>query len=176
MKSKEDFLASLEIIKESIKHYDEGQVNFYRVVATELRKLLCDKDPLILKIYPNIYFHKFHSTKLLEDNPNLKDDLRILLPGQIGGLHFIPKFVGQNDLLNLSDWLSQPILIYGEINIFNLIKSVADKEGAHSDKEFNETILLSKLIKFNDTDSYKSIIVGIGEYIINLIKQEYYNK
>jgi hypothetical protein len=47
-----------------------------------------------------------------------------------------------------------------------LIKSVADKESAHSDPDYNETLLQAKIVKYVEDDSHIPAIVALGDYLV----------
>jgi hypothetical protein len=51
----DDFLASLAVLNANIGLFRRGAKDMYRVVATELRKLLCDgKTTLLPRVFENI--------------------------------------------------------------------------------------------------------------------------
>ncbi len=78
-------------------------------------------------------------------------------------------FAQSQTLIPFYEWIKQPIINLN-ITIFELIKSVADKEGAHSDTNYNSTLEHAKLVKYITDDSHIPVIVGIWEYIVAIIK------
>ena len=78
-------------------------------------------------------------------------------------------FAKSQTLISVDEWVKQPIINL-HITIFELIKSVADKEGAHSDIEYNDTLKHAKLVKYITDDSHIPVIVWIWEYIVAIIK------
>jgi len=57
------------------------------------------------------------------------------------------------------------------ITIRQLIKSVANKEGAHSDPKYDPTLRFIKSVKLVDQDIHIKFIVAIGEYILKWLKR-----
>lgn len=68
----------------------------------------------------------------------------------------------------LATWLDQ-YLFNAKITIRELIRSVANKESAHSDKKYNDALDLVKSVKLVDEDIHKQHIVAIGEYILTMM-------
>ncbi len=113
---------SLNIIAQSLKSINSGQTFFYRVIALQLRLILCDTlrvhdevvdISLIRRIEPNIQLHL------------ISWDVDTVLP---------PK------KLSLDDWLSTPIPGTKDepITIRKLIRQVCDTDGgAHIDQRAN---------------------------------------
>lgn len=169
-KSEEDFQASIHIILGALEMYDSGLKDAYRIIATELRKLLCDKNPLIPRVHPSFKLHKLHWTEVLENTPSLIDGLVVMMPGRLsvtsnGTYHFQLTFAKSATLIEPLEWVKQPLLS-PSITIRELIKSVADKEGAHSDPDYNETLVQAKIVKYVQDDSHIPTIVALGDYLV----------
>ena len=109
---------SINILEGSLKMIDSGNVAFYKVVAVELRSLLCDitrrhnkiiNISLALRLAPNLTLHPL---------------------GQNGSFdHALPR-------IPLDEWLQQPIPtgLTPPITIRDLIRKVCDQQGgAHVD-------------------------------------------
>ena len=79
-KTRIDYEASLRVLDANIALFHEGVKDTYRVVATELRKLLCDKKALLPRVFREVKFHKLHSTGLLEKRPDLAKHLAVMMP------------------------------------------------------------------------------------------------
>jgi hypothetical protein len=168
-KSEADFKASLSILGTAIDLYRKGVIDSYRVVATELRKLLCDRDPLLTRVRPGFRLHKFHWTEVLERRQSLANGLVVMMPGRLhvdpeGCSHFELLFAGSGTLVDVERWIEQPFLSPA-VTVRELIKSVADKEGAHSDPDDNETLVRAKLVKYVKEESHRPAIVALGDYI-----------
>jgi hypothetical protein len=173
-KSEEDFQASIRVLRGALSMYESGLRDAYRVIATELRKLLCDRNPLLLRVRPDFKLHKLHWTELLEGCPSLVDGMEIMMPGRLtmksdGTSHFELMFAKSITLLDPKEWVRQPFLS-PSITIWELIKSVADKEGAHSDPDYNETLVRAKIVKYVRDDSHIPAIVALGEYLANWLR------
>jgi hypothetical protein len=168
-KSEQDFQASLRILAAALNMYESGTKDAYRIVATELRKLLCDRNPLLPRVRPDVRLHKLHWTEVLERCPSLADGMQMMMPGRLsvstnGAYHFELMFANSGVLMEPSSWVKQPFLS-PNITLWELIKSVADKEGAHSDPDYNETLLLGKLVTYVQDESHIPAIIALGDYI-----------
>lgn len=173
-KSEDDFQASVRVLQGALAMYDSGLKDAYRVVATELRKLLCDKDPLLVRVRPNLKLHKLHWTEVLESCPSLAEALEVMVPGQSsissdGTYHFELMFAKSMMLMEPEEWIRQPFFS-PSITIRELIKSVADKEGAHSDPDYNETLVRAKMVKYVRDDSHIPAIVALGDYLAKWLR------
>jgi hypothetical protein len=74
------------------------------------------------------------------------------MPGQLtvstnGNYQFELSFAQSETLMSIDDWMQQPVLS-PKISVREIIKSVADKERAHSDPDYNETLVKAKLVTF----------------------------
>ena len=172
----EDCLASRNILAANIGMFHQGNRDLYRVVAVELRKLVCDgKNSLIPRLFPSAGFHPLRGR--LPDH--LKEGLVFQMPAQIrfdgkGGSRIVALFNYRAEPLPLDAWLDQD-LFNSTITIRELIRSVANKESAHSDKNYNDTLNFTRSVKLVDEEIHKQHIVAIGEYLLammtNTIKQ-----
>jgi len=82
------------------------------------------------------------------------------MPGQLtvstnGNYQFELSFAQSETLMSIDDWMQQPVLS-PKISVRELIKSVADKEGAHSDPDYNET-----LVKANWFNTFATIATSL---------------
>jgi hypothetical protein len=68
------------------------------------------------------------------------------------------------------EWLNQDIVLPG-VTIKKFIKSISDKEGAHSDPDIEEIIKKMNGIKIGKEETYMYVIVAIGEYIAGIIHE-----
>lgn len=168
-KSEIDFQASIKMLRSALRMYYSGKIEAYLWIAIELRKLICDKDALLPRVRPNLRLHKLHWTELLEQSPSLAESLEMMMPGRLhvssdGVSRFELLFAKSGELLSPKDWVNQP-MFSPSITIWELVKSVADKEAAHSDPEFNETLVRSKMVKYAKEESHVPAIVALGDYI-----------
>ena len=65
-KSEADFRASLRILSKAVNDYFGGFEDAYRIVAVELGLLLCDRNPLLPRVRPELQLHKLKWTEVLE--------------------------------------------------------------------------------------------------------------
>jgi hypothetical protein len=173
-KSEDDFQASVVVLQEALRMYDSGERDAYRLIATELRKLLCDRDPLLPRVRPGLKLHKLHWTQVLEGCPSLAEGLEVMMPGQLtvsrdGTYDFELVFAQPTALVGPTEWVGQPFLS-PSITVWELIKSVADKEGAHSDRDYNETLVRAKMVKYVRDDSHIPAVVALGRYLTKWLR------
>jgi hypothetical protein len=175
-KLESDYCASLSLLETATELYEHGNAHAYRSVAVELRKLLCDSpSPLLTRVHPEFQLPLLHWPGLLKDYPNLADGLTILVPGRLEfDKHGRPKtkllIHRSRQMLDLSEWLEQP-LFNARITIRELIKSVADKEGAHADPEYNATLRHARSVKYRNEHSHESTTVAIARFLLLFLKQ-----
>ena len=85
-----------------------------------------------------------------------------------GGSRITELFDQKAEPIPLQDWLDQEFFSE-KITIKELIRSVADKVSAHSDKDYNDTLELTRRIKLVGEDVHKQHIVAIGEYVLGIM-------
>jgi hypothetical protein len=173
MKSLHDLEASLAVISSNVTAYYAGNVHAYRPVAVELRKLLCDTqaktdNSLIKRLYP--YFR----LRPLSDNQNRIDKHTVLyIPGRMsfdgkGGSNMSELFNEAAPSLSLDAWLEQRLFDYAT-TIREFIRSVADKEGAHSDKSYNPILRKTKSVALANNALVASAILSIGRCVVKAL-------
>ena len=176
-KSLHDLEASLAVISSNVKAYQGGNIHTYRPVAVELRKLLCDTkgktdNSLIKRLLPNFRLRP------LSGNQNKIDEHTVLyILGQIdgrGGSNLSKLFNESAQSLQLDEWLEQK-LFDSTMTIKSFIRSVADKEGAHSDTSYNKVLVKTKSVFLaNDALAAKAILV-IGRYVVKTLALQMVN-
>jgi len=178
-KNKQDLINSFKLLETHMKTYEEGNFLIYQSMAVELRKLLCETNPspLLNRVIPNFKLHKLNFSKILENTPSLLEGLQNIMPGRMEKINktipiFTLLFSKENEEMIINDWVDQ-IFFNEKISIRELIKSVADKEGAHSDKNYNNTLLYCKSWSFNDVESHILGIYAISKYVLAVFKKEY---
>lgn len=183
-KTIEDFVASMLILEENVERFQEGFKPSYRVLATELRKLLCDRNQgknisLLPRIDADLKYHKLQITKVIENLRSLPEGLpagfAVALPGRLyvteKHRRFKLLFAEPHEMMKLEPWLDQHFLgpVDSGLSIRSFIKAIADKEGAHSDSEYGESLEATKQIKYAEDDSRQHCIVGIATYLVEWI-------
>ena len=169
-KAVEDFRASRNILAASIGLFNTGHRDLYRIVAVELRKLLCDgRSSLLPRLVPSPGLHPL----LWRLPASLLRDAIFMTPATVtfdgqGKSNIVALFDRAAPMIPLEAWLDQP-LFSAHITIRVLIRSVADKEAAHADRSYNEALILSRSVKLVDEDIHKQHIVAIGEYVLELM-------
>jgi hypothetical protein len=173
-KSEADFQASVGVLERALADYDSGARDAYRVIATELRKLLCDRNPLLPRVRPGLKLRKLRLTQILEGCPSLAEGVEVMVPGQLsissdGTYDFELVFAQPITLMEPTKWARQPFLS-PSITVWKLVKSVADKEGAHSDPHYDETLMRAKRVKYVRDGSHIPAIVALGRYLTKRLR------
>lgn len=176
-KALEDLFSSLEQLETSAELFHQGKKSFYRSVAVQLRLLFCDvsgRKGLIKRIFSQSAFHPVKESLLQHLSDEAKKSLVFYSPATInfdgkGGAKIVSLFNTRGRPLPLDVWLQQPLLNLG-INIEELIRSVADKEGAHSDPDYNATLKFTRKAKVINDSSHSHYIIAIGEYVSSQLR------
>ncbi len=182
-----DLRHSMDILESNIELFHAGKTSMYRVVAAQLRLLLCDyyrgKDiSLMPRIFKQVKLHPVRGSMTKEQDEEWKqkfghsfyDGIIFQMPALVsfdgkGGSKVEAVFDERRKPIDLNEWLDQ-MLFSKEITIRQLIKSVANKESVHSDEDYDKTLITTKSIKLVDEDIHVKFIVGIGEYILKVLK------
>lgn len=149
----EEAVECFNVIDTCLKCIYAGETHMCRVLAVQLRILLCEKKPkpLLLRLLPDIKISELKEVKYInfnEDNNNIEnltidtyiDSLIIEMPFEI--MHFFNgiedcSVIYGNNVIELEKWVDQIVTAYPvPITIRKLIKLVAEKGGgAHVDKK-----------------------------------------
>ena len=172
-KSLHDLEASLSVISTNIAAYHTGNTHAYRPVAVELRKLLCDTmgktdNSLIKRLLPD-----FRLRPLAGNQSKIDEHTTMYIPGQIsfdgrGGGSLSQLFNENAPSLILDEWLEQKLFDF-TTTIRTFIRSVADKEGAHSDPAYNKVLGKTKsVILANDVLTAQAIL-SMGRHVVKTL-------
>lgn len=189
-------LECFNIIETCLKCIYAGETHMCRVLAVQLRILLCEKKPkpLLLRLLPDIKISKLKEVKYINlneynNNENLSigtysDSLIMEMPFET--MHFFNgiedcSVVYGNDVIELEKWVDRIITAYPvPITIRKLIKLVAEKGGgAHVDK--NQEPLLEALrrigpFKLNIGDliiiALSKVVQKISFYLIQMYESQ----
>lgn len=96
--------------------------------------------------------HKLHWTEILEKTPSLAEGLVMIMLGQLsidknGLSNFQLTFARSQTLISVEEWVKQPFFNV-KFTVWELIKSVADKEAAHSDIDYDQNLLFAKHVQY----------------------------
>jgi len=96
--------------------------------------------------------HKLYWTEILEKTPSLAEGLVMIMPGQLsidknGLSNFQLTFARSQTLISVEEWVKQPFFNV-KFTVWELIKSVADKEAAHSDIDYDQNLLFAKHVQY----------------------------
>lgn len=168
----EHFNASLQVIGVNVGAYYGGARHAYRPIAAELRKLLCDSQSrrdisLLPQYFPGIQLHPLVGSQLMVDEHTfLYIPSRMSFDGR-GSSEMEMLFNESGPTLPVSEWLDQRLFSY-KMTLRDFIRSVADKEGAHADKEPNDALKLTKSVFFpGDETLAAKAIIAIARYLVN---------
>jgi len=135
---------SLRIIKRCLQLIEEGELQFYRVIAVQLRMLLCDSTrqhgkvvniSLLPRLLPEIKLHAMDKQgHVTSDQPDLP----------------------------LNEWLAQPLTVHSlkTLTIRELVRRICDQDGgAHYDPKPNT--------RLDDTENNKKWMTQLGSYLVH---------
>ncbi len=194
-KTVRDLHETVRILIDTIELCRAGRRHHYQTIAVQLRKLLCDKSrgedqSLLFRVMPDLKFQAF---------PDIPSEARDLIDagGTMPGkklVTYCPSVICSHipgvyalideDTARISvrDWLEQLILcgdttkgIFSTITVRQLIRSVADTIGAHSDLVYNPSLALGMETKTDGyaegEDIFISLTIALGEYVTGEITE-----
>jgi len=163
--------AALQVIGLNAQAYYGGALHAYRPIAAELRKLLCDyqrgKDNSLLpQCFPGIRLHRLvGSPEMIDEHTSLYIPCEMRFDGK-GGSDIVRLFDESGPMLAPGEWLDQK-LFANVVTLRELIRLVADKEGAHADEHHNDALRLTKSVRFPGDESLAAkAVVAIARYIV----------
>jgi hypothetical protein len=183
-KLKQDYEYSLKLIEDCVSQILNGKYWYIKTLSTELYTLLIDrgnrKRPLILEVLPELKLHPVFGTTSENGRPSPMDEIRNILgptgmiyPGMVSFKNgkVTPKwmFDTRQHAIPLEDWLQQPLLSY-EITIYQLIKSVRNKIGAHSDVKYDSTLSQTRFFKIVNYEIDLLGLVSVAEHVLKTVK------
>ncbi|MBI5302474.1 MAG: hypothetical protein HY868_10075 [Chloroflexi bacterium] len=181
-KAEDDLAATVQIMRTNLALYRQGEKQLYRVVAAQLRLLLCDgKNSLLPRLFGGIHLHPmtgYARNKRLDliwkekFGKSFSDDIVFQQPFQVyvgeDGARITQLFNEQLTPIPLEEWLDQPIFKKW-MTVRELIRSVADKESVHSDMAYNETLEFTRSSYLNGEVIHQELLACMGEYILRMI-------
>jgi len=192
-----DLKDTLSLLEDYLRLYWEGKEYHYQGVAVQLRKLCCDTqrgqdNSLLVQLYPEITFHPCNEP----DSEWLKElREKIANPGKSRVIFASPVVFSTDSIgiasvvdeelkpIRLSEWLDEMIHYgttldgqSGEITIRSLIRSIADKVGAHADKNYDEVLNITGTTSSpGPAQEYEKTYIGLvtrlGEYVLRRVRE-----
>jgi hypothetical protein len=178
---------SFRVIDSCLRAYYSGETHMYRPLAGQLRIILCDEKPLLLRIFPTLATTPLRaiSWHAIDDPsafpPGMPPQRIIHEPGQELRLARMPFRVtrfanglqvadldtdSSKPTLRLDRWLDQTITTApNELTVKDVIRLVADKGGgAHVDNHLGEK--LSSLVSTgpHGVGAHQLLMVGFGRW------------
>ena len=130
VKAARDLLAARAILQDSVELYHSGRRHQYRVIATELTKLLSDgKRPLLERVAPGIVLHSIKLPPSFIVDTEGSFFMPMTATFKDGKAKVSDLFVGPP--IPRVEWLDQP-LFTKRLTVKRLLSSVRNKEGSHS--------------------------------------------
>jgi len=168
-----DLEASLAVIQVNVRAFKSGIEHAYRPIAVELRKLLCDMqrktDRSLLKLlFPDLHLHPLRGNQSFVDEYTVLYIPALVYPDGRGGSNIIEFFNESAPSIPIDEWLQQK-LFDNSMTIEGFIRSVANKESAHSDPSYNSTLLKTKSVFLANSSLASQTIVAIGCYIVKAL-------
>lgn len=178
-KSYRDFKAAIQILETSLKAYRDNK-EMYRVVANQLEILLCDRDALIPRLFPDVRFHRlFVKPRSKMDTRNkigknrYKLTFNFVLPGLIDArqnrIKVLTIFDETKKPIKFKSWINQP-LFSKDFTLRDFVKLVRNIEGAHSVPEAPKKFKITKKFFIENDDIARTYITKIGEYVLTQCK------
>lgn len=178
-KSYRDFKATIQILDTSLKAFRANK-EMYRVVATQLGILLCDRNALIPRLFPDARFHRLFvrprskmDTKKKIGKDRYKLTFNFFFPGLIdvreNQIRVLTMFDETKNPIKINHWLDQP-LFSKDFSLRYFIKLVRNKEGAHSDPKAPHKLKTIKKMFIENDDIPQTYITKIGEYVLTQCK------
>lgn len=186
-----ELLACFAVVDSCLDSYYNGNTHMYRPIAGQLRILLCDKSPLLTRVFPNIEFQLLKPIEYLPlDEASLFDnnDARLGVSGKNGEEYRLAKMpflitqisnglqiadielLNDSPLLRLDDWVNQLISFHPcDLSIIQIVKSVADKGGgAHVDNTPDEPLKRMQETGPAGIGFHKLFIIALSRFIQKL--------
>lgn len=163
--------ATLEALARSVRAHYAGSIHSYRSTAASLRALLCDynrgKDVSLLpRCYRNPQLPAIRGEMTTETT--LYIPARMAFDGR-GGCVVSGLFEPNPGNLPIVIWLQQPIMD-PNTTIKEFIRSVADKEGAHTDEDRGKTLEKSHSVMLGSRHTLTSqFVVAIADIVVDYI-------
>lgn len=147
------FNESLQILQANLTAYRQGCKFCYRVLAVQLRILLCDRKRVHNRWMPNALFNRI--------DPNLRLH-PVTRSFQEDGMYLVDTDLAP---IPLSDWLLDPIQLPSRkiVSLGQGIRWVCDRDGgAHVDPE-----ILESDDSVKDQVALEALVVRISEYLLS---------
>jgi hypothetical protein len=173
---------ALQIIEGNYKGFHEGQYPNYRVIAGQLRMLLCDKNQgkensLALKVFPDLTLHPLR--KKLPDTHQLLFWMSASITGIPNAARFVDVFDCNATPIPLNEWRNQVgVFLDGKTyTLGQMIKSVAEKDGgSHVDDKPDDYLVSARKMYHKGDDlrataHHEPMMIAIGEYVVEELRR-----
>ena len=171
---------SLKIIHSCLKCYFDGQLHMYKPISAQLRILFCDfqkkKDnSLIYRIHPDIKMLSFKELvyeKISSGHLSHATAPYVIEEFSNGIVSATLDISPPYKYILLNKWRDQIIDLNPRLNLKQIIRSVADKDGgSHLDNE--DSSILKSMRKNNPTKVGSNIlfIIALAQYVLDFANQ-----
>lgn len=175
------------VIDTCLATYYKGKKHMYRPLAGQLRILLCDKPPLLSRVFPDLtigtlrpidWFQPSHYTpfdgnasRIAVNHPPDQEFLLARMPFLItafkSGLQVADlEFDAAGKTLLLDKWMDQLVTVHpSDLSLREMVKSVADKGGgAHIDDTVNNALHHMSLTKPAGLGVHILFSIAVGRF------------
>ena len=151
----------------------------YKPISAQLRILFCDSfrgkdNSLIFRIHPNIKLLAFKEMSF-ENQPgpiSFATSPYCITAHQSGVVDAILDIDSSHKYISLSEWRNQVINLQPDINLNDIIRSVADQDGgAHLDDDECEKLTIMRGHNPTKIGSNILFIIALAHYIIDFANQ-----
>jgi hypothetical protein len=175
------------VIDTCLGTYYDGATHMYRPLAAQLRILLCDKPPLLSRVFPNLRIGALRPIEWLEppgatrfedtemrlavEHPQDQEfrlaQMPFLITEYENGLQVADlELEASNQMLPLDTWMDQLVTVYpSKLSLREIIRSVADKGGGvHVDDRVNNALRDMRVTGPSDVGVHVLFTVAVGRY------------
>jgi hypothetical protein len=199
LRSVEYLTDALDLIERSCKSFRDGHYPDYRVIAGQLRILLCDtrnnKDnSLALRVFPELRLHPMRNRVTPDEIHRREEDVRRVVPecgemltwipatvtGMPEALRFVDVFDTGASPIPLGEWREQiGVVLGGQLfSLKKIIKSVAEKDGgSHVDDTPDEYLVSARKMHHKGphrraTAHHEPMMIALGEYVVDELRRQ----
>ncbi|MCX6832207.1 MAG: hypothetical protein NT028_08770 [candidate division Zixibacteria bacterium] len=164
---------AVHLVRINIGQFDAGDRACYRLIASQLRLLLCDGkgNSLIKRVFPNPRLHPLWQCEEMYEIEKQGGELIFFLPGELASNSSRITNICDRDKepMELDQWLELKVFD-SSITLRGLIRSVADKDGgAHLDDKLDETLMKTYSTEICGERSHVRFLVDISRYLVEEI-------
>jgi hypothetical protein len=168
-----NLIDAINLVRINIALFDAGNRACYRLIAGQLRLLLCDGkgNSLIKRVFPNPRLHPFWQCEEMDEIEKQGGRMLFFLPGELASNSSQITNICDRDKepMELDKWLNLRVFD-SSITLRGLIRSVANKDGgAHLDSKLDNTLMKTYSTEICGELSHVRFLVDISRYLVEEI-------